>query len=55
MVPLVVRFLFGLLLHWVYYYHFQLLTEEGQGIKYLLAPQGMNWTDFYQDKKVARH
>lgn len=37
-----VKFLLGLLLHC---YHFQLLTGEGQGIKYLLVPQGMKWTD----------
>lgn len=52
MVPLEVKFLLGLLLHC---YHFQLLTGEGQGIKYLLVPQGMNWTDFWRDKKVDRH
>lgn len=48
--PLEVKFLLGFLSHC---YHFQLfsITGEGQGIKYLLVPQGMNWIVFCKIKR----
>lgn len=33
---------------------FPFSTGEGQGIKYFLVPQGMNWTDFWRDKKGSQ-